>query len=42
MLASKFIAIDHEAETFTAVVLDEDNEEGKIISNSSVRIIAKK
>ena len=29
MLASKFIAIDHEAETFTAVVLDEDNEEGK-------------
>ena len=29
MLASKFIAIDHEAETFTAVVLDEDSKEGR-------------
>ena len=29
MLALKFIAIDHMAETVTAVVLDEDNEEGK-------------
>lgn len=29
MLASRFIAIDHEAETFTAVVLDEDNEAGR-------------
>ena len=27
MLASKFIAIDHEAETFTAVVLDEDSKD---------------
>ena len=29
MLALKFIAIDHMAETVTAVVLDEDNEKGK-------------
>ena len=29
MLASRFIAIDHEAETITAIVLDEDSEEGK-------------
>jgi anthranilate synthase component 1 len=29
MLATKFIAIDHNAEVMTAVVLDEDNEEGK-------------
>ena len=29
MLATKFIAIDHEAETFTAVVLEEDSKEGK-------------
>ena len=28
MLASKFIAIDHETETFTAVVLDEDSKGG--------------
>jgi anthranilate synthase component 1 len=29
MLATKFIAVDHVAETFTAVVLDEDTLEGK-------------
>lgn len=29
MLASKFIAIDHVSETFTAVVLEEDSPEGK-------------
>ena len=29
MLALKFITIDHMAETVTAVVLEEDNEEGK-------------
>lgn len=32
MLATKFIAIDHMAETFTAVVLAEDSEEGKRIA----------
>lgn len=30
MLADKFIAINHTAETFTAVVLGEDSEEGRI------------
>ena len=30
MLADKFIAINHTAETFTAVVLEEDSEEGRI------------
>lgn len=29
MLASKFLAIDHVAETFTAVILEEDSPEGK-------------
>jgi anthranilate synthase component 1 len=29
MLATKFIAVDHVAETFTAVVLDDDTPEGK-------------
>lgn len=37
MLASRFIAIDHEAETFTAVVLDEDNEAGRKRSHGGSR-----
>ncbi|MGN0316614.1 MAG: anthranilate synthase component I [Lachnospira sp.] len=32
MLATKFIAIDHVAETFTAVVLGEDSKEGKEVA----------